>query len=162
MPLRKKLGEPPLRMLFCLSAGGNSSLAMYYKPVIILEWRVEANARTKRNKIEPCAGVARVPGRSAPDAAGVCRIFGAGPRLRHLCAVAGSAGLAAAPDGHGGVWRLAGICAGVAAAGQLCAGVGLSDGPDDPGAAPLLRPDHAAALPGLRPAQRLHDLRHER
>ena len=63
---------------------------MYYKPVIILEWRVEADARTKRNKIEPCAGVARVPGRSAPDAAGVCRIFGAGPRLRHLCAVAGS------------------------------------------------------------------------
>lgn len=48
---------------------------------------------------------------SASDAAGVCRIFGAGPRLRHLCAVAGPAGLAAAPDGYGSVRRLAVLCA---------------------------------------------------
>lgn len=40
----------------------------------------------EQNKFESRTGMARVPGRSASDAAGVCRIFGAGPRLRHLCA----------------------------------------------------------------------------
>ena len=64
--------------------------------------------------------------------------------------------------GHGGVRRLAGIRAGKPAAGQLFAAVGLSDGADDPGAAPVLRPGHAGALQGLRPAQLLHDLCHER
>ncbi len=44
----------------------------------------------------------------------------------------------------------------------ILAAVGLSDGAHDPGAASVLRPGHAGALQGLRSAQLLHDLCHER
>ena len=107
-------------------------------------------------------GVAGAPGSCAPDGAGVCRLPRSGHGVWHLCSISGPAGLDAHADGHRRLRRLAGICAGKPAAGGVRAAVGLSDGPDDPGAAPVLRTCHAGALQRLWPAQRLHDLRHER
>ena len=60
-------------------------------------------------------------------------------------AVLGAAGVDAHAHGHCRVRRLAGIRAGKSAAGRVLAAVGLSDGADDPGAAPVLRPCHAGA-----------------
>ena len=96
------------------------------------------------------------------DHPGAGRLFCAGAGLRHLCAVLGAAGVDAHAHGHCRLRRLAGIRAGKSAAGRVLAAVGLSDGADDPGAAPVLRPCHAGALQGLRLAQLLHDLCHER
>ena len=100
--------------------------------------------------------------RRTPDPAGAGGLFCAGPGLRHLCTVAGAAGVDAHAHGHGGVRRLAGIRTGQPSAGSILAAVGLSDGAHDPGAASVLRPGHAGALQGLRSAQLLHDLCHER
>lgn len=99
--------------------------------------------------------------RCTPDHPGAGGLFCAWHGLRHLRAVAGAAGVDAHAHGHGGVWRLAGICAGKPAAQRVFTALRLFDGPDDSGPAPVLRPCHAGALQGLRPAQLLHDLCHE-
>ena len=105
------------------------------------------------------AGTAR---RRTADHPGAGGLFCAGDGLWHLCAVAGPAGVDAHAHGHGGLRRFAGICAGKPAAERVLAPFGLFDGADDPGAASVLRPCHAGALQGIRPAQLLYDLCHER
>lgn len=100
--------------------------------------------------------------RRTADHPGAGGLFCAGDGLWHLCAVAGPAGVDAHAHGHRGVRRFAGICAGKPAAERVLAPFGLFDGADDPGAASVLRPCHAGTLQGLRPAQLLYDLCHER
>ncbi len=64
--------------------------------------------------------------------------------------------------GHGGLRRFAGICAGKPAAERVLTPFGVSDGAHDPGAAFVLTALPCGTLQGLRPAQLLYDLCHER
>lgn len=57
---------------------------------------------------------------------------------------------------------LAGVCGGEHAAGALCTGTDLSDGPDASGPPPVLRHCHAGKIPGCGPKTLVSDLRHVR